>query len=87
MVKKLEDLIESEVLSTNGQVDDDKLEQFSDILQQVKLDGDLDQKNLLTGFKILRQVALKIYEENKLSLELFQKENEEASKRGFLFIY
>lgn len=86
MVKKLEDLIELEIMTSNGQVDDDKLEQFSDILQQVKLDGDLDSKNLLNGFKILRQVALKIYEENKLSLELFQKENEEASKRGNFYI-
>lgn len=81
MIKKLEDL------NKFDQDDDDKFDEFFEVLQQVKLDGDLESEKLLTSFKILRDVATRVYEENKLSIEYFQKEVEESSKRGNFFYH
>lgn len=81
MIKKLEDL------NKFDQDDDDKFDEFFEVLQQVKLDGDLESEKLLTSFKILRDVATRVYEENKLSIEYFQKAVEESSKRGIFFYH
>ena len=46
------------------------------------MDSEKDEKIVKKAFEITKSVALKLHEENKIVLELFEKETDKYSKKG-----
>lgn len=54
----------------------------------MEVDSEKDIANLKSAFQITKAVTLKLFEENKISTDLFQQEIDTAIKKGnFHFIF
>ena len=63
----------------------DDLQDYDDVCKvigNVNVSDENDEANLKKAFDIAKSLALKLHEENKLGLELFEQETEKQSKRG-----
>ena len=65
--------------------DIDNLQDYDEICKvigNVNVSDENDEANLKKAFDIAKSLALKLHEENKLGLDLFEQETEKQSKRG-----
>ena len=65
--------------------DIDDLQDYDEICKvigNVNVSDENDEANLKKAFDIAKSLALKLHEENKLGLDLFEQETEKQSKRG-----
>jgi hypothetical protein len=63
----------------------DDLQDYDDVCKvigDVNVSDENDETNLKKAFDIAKYLALKLHEENKLGLDLFEQETEKQSKRG-----
>ena len=75
--KNLQDLLKYDVDAVS-----DSYEDLCNIISNVDINAENDQANLKKAFEITKTLALKLNEENKVALDLFEQETEKASKRG-----
>jgi hypothetical protein len=74
--KNLQDLLKYNI---------DDLSEYEDVckvISNVDITNESDEANIKKGFNVAKTLALKLHEENKLTLDLFEQETEKALKRG-----
>ena len=74
--KNLQDLLKYNI---------DEIEEYEDVCQvisNVNIMNESDEASIKKGFNVAKTLALKLHEENKLTLDLFEQETGKALKRG-----
>jgi hypothetical protein len=74
--KNLQDLLKYNI---------DELSEYDDVckvISNVDITNESDEASIKKGFDVAKTLALKLHEENKLTLDLFEQETEKALKRG-----
>jgi len=74
--KNLQDLLKYNI---------DDLSEYEDVckvISNVDITNESDEASIKKGFNVAKTLALKLHEENKLTLDLFEQETEKALKRG-----
>ena len=77
--KRLEDLLKYDITKPT-----DSYEDVCQLIEKVDIESEKDDSHLKKAFQIAQHVLGKVFEENRLSLELFEQEVDKAAKKGLL---